>query len=169
MPTNTRQTVKEEIEARELHRAALHEAAHLVVLSAFGGYGTARVWPNPSGAIDETAWLGQVQMLAEPGKLPMSPEVMKQLNVLTPLPDRWRVQFGLAGKVAEYMYEGDSDAESVFSRLHKVLKYEVSETDAAAMGSDWDVADVASTVALLQARWDEVKMNAESLMNSVGE
>lgn len=169
MSPHTEQTIKEEIEARERRRAAFHEAAHLIVLSAFGGLGKARVWPNTSGAIDETAWRGQTQIWAWPGQIPITSEVITKLNVVTPLPERWRVQFGLAGMVAEYMDEGDSDAESIFSRLHDVFEHEVSETDATSMGNDWGIADIASTVTLLKSRWEAVETIAQDLMNSAAE
>lgn len=138
---------------REKHTTAVHEAGHLTVLIAMGGYGSARIWRNPSKALDDRAWLGQTTMYAEPAKFNFDLSYKERFNVITPPPERWQVYYGMAGEIAECVDAGEDDIDGIFNHL---MDSETSETDRSNMGDDWAFDDVAATVEILKARWDSL-------------
>ena len=138
---------------REKHTTAVHEAGHFVILTAMGGYGTARIWRNPSKALDEKAWFGQVKIYTDPAKQNLGQSYKEHFNVITPLPERWRIYFGMAGEIAECIDAGEDDIDGIFNHL---MDSEMSETDRSNMGDDWNFEDVAATVEILKARWDSL-------------
>jgi hypothetical protein len=139
---------------REKHCAAVHEAGHFVILTAMGGYGTARIWRNPSKALDERAWFGEVRIYADPAKQNLGHSYKEHFNVITPLPERWRVYFGMAGEIAVCIEDGE-DIDGIFNHLLDATDV-ISETDLRDMGDDWNFDDVAATVEILKARWDSL-------------
>lgn len=139
---------------REKHHTSIHEAGHLTVLIAMGGYGTARIWRNPSKALDEKAWFGQTTMYAEPAKFNFDLSYKERFNVITPPPERWQVYYGMAGEIAVCIEDGE-DIDGIFNHLVDATDL-ISETDLNNMGDDWGFDDVVATVEILKARWDSL-------------
>lgn len=136
---------------REKHCLAVHEVGHLIVLIAMGGYGKARIWRNPNKALDEKAWRGETTMYAEPANFNFDLSYKEHFNVITPLPERWQVYYGMAGEIAVCIDAGEDDIDGIFNHL---ADSEMSETDRSYMGDEWNFDDVAATVEILKARWD---------------
>lgn len=150
---------------REKHLASVHEAGHLIILTAMGGAGSARIWRNPSKALDEKAWLGQTTMYASPEINNFPPSSKEQFNIITPPPKRWRVYFGMAGVIAECIEDGDDDIHRIFNYLIHATDAtdEISETDLSYIGDEWDFDDVAATVEILKARWESLIFEASNM------
>lgn len=148
------------LEALELRRACFHEVGHAIVVTKLGGVGRAEVFRNQNANRDadgERAWRGRFMMFVRPGST-------------SPAPDNWRCLVGLAGLVAESMDGGDRDADAIACCVDEALQAgEVSATDAALIGEQWQVSDVAEVVRLLAESWDEVEFEAEGLEKSANE
>jgi hypothetical protein len=147
------------IAEREKRRVWFHEAGHAAVCHCFGGHGLAEVWQNTAQNVDagQSAWLGHFKTFIEPGSLVVSDEIRQLMGVL-PVPNNWRVLFGMAGLVAEHVADGITDAAEIMDSIVGALMYgDVSDTDAAAMGTEWGVADVAKVVQILRDRWPAIE------------
>lgn len=155
----------QEIALREKRRAAIHEAGHAYICHIFGGFGIAKIWRNTATNVanGETAWRGSFALYAEPGTMKISEEVTSKVDFL-PAPDNWKPLLGMAGLVAEYIDEGNADAEVIFEEIQQKTEFdEVSETDLELMGNEFQEADVSTVINLLTAGWKEVELNAQNL------
>ena len=93
----------------------------------------------------------------------ISEEVTSKVDFL-PAPDNWKPLLGMAGLVAEYIDEGNADAEVIFEEIQQKTEFdEVSETDLELMGNEFQEADVSTVINLLTAGWKEVELNAQNL------
>lgn len=138
----------EEIEAMDLHRTAIHEAAHAIVDLRTGGAG-GNVYLSRrtafSDVVETRAWAGQYEGFC--------------------IADRTVV--GLAGALAAYIHEeGGPDAASEDAVIAEVLDYietgdiELSGTDAA-MAGDYGPDDIERTVRLLFTHWGAIVERAQ--------
>jgi hypothetical protein len=155
----------QEIALREKRGAAIHEAGHAYICSIFGGCGMAKIWRNTAKNVanGEKAWLGSFAIHAEPRTMEISEETRHEGGFL-PTPDNWKPLLGLAGLVAEYIDEGNTDAEVILEEIHQKIEFdEVSQTDLELMGNEFQVADVSTVINLLRAGWKEVELNTQSL------
>lgn len=146
---------EQEIAARELRRACIHEVGHVVVLRALGGDADPRVWRNDPDRVKagERAWCGQTEMRIQPGTWRSADPA-------------WIRMYGLAGLVAEAIADGEQDAGCIAFQIDTALEAEeVSATDAAAMGDDW-WDTVPQVFALLRENWSEVQTWAAELERS---
>lgn len=149
------------IAEREKRQAAFHEAGHSAVCLGFGGAGKAEIWRNTAQNVDagEKAWLGHFKTFAEPGTLVIDDQTKQILGVL-PVPNNWRVLFGMAGLVAERIADGITDAEEIACSIDDAIDAdEISRTDHDAIGVDWSVSDVTTVVQLLLNRWPAIERN----------
>ncbi|WP_295372104.1 hypothetical protein [uncultured Pseudacidovorax sp.] len=151
----------------ELRLACVHEAAHEIVVMAYGGQGQSRVWRNKSaGAVagEERLWAGQFLMYASPGAVQWTSERRELFGIEPAVPSNWRVLVGMAGLVGESMEEGERTAAGVFARiLCEITRGSASETDQALMGERWTNRDVAKVMRLLRRRWDRLQRRAAEL------
>ena len=156
---------KREVELREKKRATFHEVGHAHICRVFGGYGTPEVWRNSAKNVanGEMAWRGRFKLVAEPGTIPYDDETKQLLGIL-PAPENWKVLFGLAGLVAEFMADGETCSAVIFEGIHeKIAADEVSQTDLDFMGSEFDEADVSMVANILAAGWKQVELEANTL------
>jgi hypothetical protein len=156
------------IAEREKRQAAFHEAGHAAVCSHFGGVGKPEVWSNSSQNIKEgeRAWRGKFEIFAEPGTVLIDEETNLALGLIVlPAPENWRVLFGIAGLVAEYIADGVTSAEEIaYSIDDAIMMNEVSRSDLDWMGEDWEVTDVAEVLQLLLDMWPDIERNAAWLI-----
>lgn len=157
------------LEAKEKRSAAIHESSHVAMVFKFGGYARARIWQNTSGHPQEKAWLGQCQILGEPGSVEMSAEHIAQFKIL-PAPANWEALVGLAGIVGERVFccDAEDDAGVIFDEIESEMMYgdEISSTDLQMIGDTILFDDVALVVELLSAMRTEIMMNVESLVSA---
>lgn len=153
--------------SKEKKSAAIHEASHAALVFKFGGYARARIWRNTSGDAYEKAWLGQCDILGEPGTVEMSAAHIAQFKILAP-PANWEVLVGLAGVVGERLFADDVSAESIFDEieLEMMCGDEISATDLQMIGDAIVFDDVALVVELLDAMRAEIMMQVESLLSA---
>mgnify|MGYP003383763790 CR=1 FL=1 len=163
----TTEAVEIAIASRELRKACVHEAGHLVVLQSFGGIGHARVWSaGADRGQDETAWRGACYTNAEPGTVKFPRWHRSKFGILR-APAKWKVYLGLAGLIAEAIADGETDADDVVERISfSFFMGEVSSSDAASIGERWRLHDVRRTMALLIERWNKVCFEAGNLEKS---
>jgi hypothetical protein len=84
----------EQIAARELRKAAYHEAGRKMPYERFGGAGDAVVWKNESGNPEETAWLGQFRPRTCPEE--MRKTALNHRFSAPELPANWKILVGMA-------------------------------------------------------------------------
>ncbi len=145
---------------------AYHEAGHLNVLQAYGGFGTSAIWRNDRCAVGEKAWLGQTRILVPTGRVERPHETVAWRGPLLPVPERWRVIFGMAGFVAERIYAGDTTTDEIYCSLADALCFDddLSATDQEFTGDEWTSDDVSMTLELLRCRWVAVQSDASTLV-----
>lgn len=137
---------EDEIAAKELQLVVMHEAGHMVVARVLGGWGRALVWPTVERKEHEKAWRGQFQLH------------------IAPTSSGWEVLVGLAGLVAECIEGGSSDADHIGSEIEAAINLgDVSDTDVALIGNEWDFDDIRSVIDLLNAHWDDVCLEAKCM------
>lgn len=169
----------------QLSVAAHHEAGHKIMLEHFGCFGDAVVWRNPNPNPAENTWFGHCRFLCPllqreqskslrrlAGKLP---EEMRSSMDLRPvkLPKHWALLIGVAGLVAEQIFDGIDDPRWAAERIHEEIQSGwASDTDLRGMGIgdiyDYDVALITRGIrraySLLLKDWDLVQKEAESLI-----
>ena len=155
------------LEARELRRACVHEAAHLAMLQCMGGAGQARVWRNADENADHRSWLGNMQFLALPGSLKL-PKAGRPDDVVYFRPlKRSQVYIGMAGLVAELVEFGEGDGKDAGlvcdQFFDEAESGSLSETDAAMIGEASGPRDVITTHRLLVRCWQIVQREADWL------
>ena len=155
--------IEAEIAAREFRGTAYHEAGHLVLAQKFGALCEAFVWKNEAECVanGEKAWRGQTVMMVSPTDINYDEATRLIMGIIRPIPNNWRVLYGLAGVVSESMARGVADLDEVIANI---LCEDLSETDTAAMGENWSSEDVQRTMELLSGAWEEVERVAIALM-----
>ncbi len=169
MPTESPATIlrEQELHAREQRHAAIHEAAHEVLICYFGGMATSKIWRNPIVSDEATAWQGRCAIGAEPGQMRFPKGAKKASGVVRRCPTRWRRYAGLAGFVAERMYEGRIEPWDVREAYdHALDMNELSEADLTMIAGPVHDRDIAQTIRYLQAVWAAVERRAAELIEA---
>lgn len=130
------------IERRDLHRACLHEFAHLHVARHFGVWGRVVIERNPDGGIYETHWAGRFEIYnAAPSR-------------------RAEVVIGLAGACAEWLdFEWHVTPAMVLDAIDEGTE-QLSPTDAAKVGAV-TLPKVRASMDLVRRLWPGIKADAE--------
>jgi hypothetical protein len=160
----------QEVSDRELLLAAIHEAAHELLLHHFGGAGIAHVWPNPAPSPEMKAWLGRCVILAEPGQVTFSRGHRKRFGILPKPPVRWRRYVGLAGFVAEQLLLGAKQPWEIMDAYLNAYDFgELSESDLAMIGGQISELDIVRTTRYLHARWPALETAAAHLIQTAAD
>ena len=154
----------EELKAKELKLCAYHEASHREIIELLGGAAHAEVWRNDSGDPDEKAWRGHCKIAIAPGTWRMSEAAIAVLGTDV-LPQNWERFFGVAGYVGARLLAGDDEIDISNGLMGSFEMDGMSDSDLEYMGDEITYEDVRTVIALLTARWPEVKMEAEGLMD----
>jgi hypothetical protein len=144
---------------RERRKAALHEAAHAVLIERWGGIAEASIWENLSEDVAQKSWLGTCHVTGAPGVI--------EPNSLCPRihrpPDDWRVLVGLAGVVAE-IYSGTMHADTTVTEMQAFLDVEeLSASDAELAGCEVASHHIERTVGFVEAWWTDIQLEADLL------
>lgn len=136
-----------EIRARDLERAAYHEAGHVVVAGYVGVPAQAVVWSWPDG-------IDAIEMRTAAGKT----------FPLRPIPPEHVVMVGLAGEVAEMLLEDPAvDEWEILDHLE--LEAEgVSDTDRSMIGEVPTRSAVEQCLSVLRRNWSDVQREATDLV-----
>ena len=185
-----------EVAARELRRAAYHEAAHKVLCERFGGSGYISLWRNDAERIQEgeCAWLGRFYVVVFPWQAneERKAQGVKQVRV----PEWSREYICMAGMLAEIHLEdlrvqteygsgGAKDgwlyeARYVAQALRELIERgEASETDLRGMGIGtlenedgeieivgWRNRLVLTGIRMLREEWSKIVIEADHLIES---
>lgn len=120
---------------RDLWRACLHEAAHLVIARHFKVSGHIRVAEHTNGGTEERYFVGQFHPLSK----------------ITTVKAKRAI--GLAGSMAELLEEDSTLTECDCDDL------ELSESDAT-LANGYQVRDIGRTLELLRENWPEILQEA---------
>lgn len=146
-------------EANDMMSAAIHEAAHLVVLGVFGGFGTARIFPTGTdNPCHERTWVGQVSIYAPPNSLDRFKDASWSGYA------RASEVVYMAGTAAEAWSSGTDNADGLFDHLCMADEWgEFSETDRA--GFDCVLYRDAEVLAeVFECHWNQIISEADMMV-----
>jgi hypothetical protein len=150
------------IEARDIARAAIHEASHQLVAVIFGGVARSEVWRNPVQDPDLVTWLGRVWLIEPPGTIPLTRE-RRELGIRR-APAHWLALFGLAGYVGEQVLRGDNVPWSIEESLEFAIEgNEISPTDLESIGKKGTERYISQVLNILLPNWPGLTMEADSM------
>lgn len=137
----------DEIRARDLSRAAIHEAGHVIVARALGLVADAWLIPAPDGGIDNQHWVGKTRVMRGNGE---------------------RVQ-AWAGSIAEMLLLDGTDSDTAYWLIQEAAEAgEVSATDLAlAGGADWGAEDIERCIALVMEHAASIRAEADRLISEL--
>jgi hypothetical protein len=154
------------LHAREKRNAAIHEAAHAVLVRKFGGVATPSIWRNQSNSAEQKAWLGTCRTFGLPGQVRFQRGLKKRFGILR-APKLWELYVALAGFVAEQMKSGESQAWVIAEAYSFACQEgEISSTDLALLeriGSRAGELQIAKTMDYLRRFWAEIEEQARLL------
>ena len=148
---------KKQLIQHDKKQTLFHEQGHSIVASYFGVFGKVNLSRNPLGGIEEKFWIGSYTMYNDPTEVELPDEVKAVIKYMLP-PKNWKALIGMAGFVAEQIANGETDGNKISSSLEEAIEMEeISHTDCAMIGEDWEWGDVDSVLKILLDRWDTVE------------